>query len=82
MTRSVSILHRKPRGRRERMLARFRGVRDDAHRRWRRLRHRQAHRADHARVQRLFLQLSHTARAADEPVVEKSHNRRLRDLKR
>lgn len=78
MTRRASILHRKPRTRRERLLARFHGVREDAHQRWRRLHHRQEHRADHARVQKLFLQLSHTARAPDDLGVEKSRTRRLR----
>jgi len=66
MTHRFSIVHRKPRTWRERTLARFHRLRADAHRRWRRLRHRFEHRADHARVQKLFLQLSDTARSPDD----------------
>ncbi len=77
MTHRFSILHRKPRTRRDRMLARFHGVRADAHRRWRRLRHRQEHRAHHARVQELFLQLSDTAREPNRPRAGTSPNKRL-----
>ena len=78
MTRHASILHRKPRTRRGRVLARFHGVRNDANRRWRRLRHRHERSADHAKVQKLFLQLSHTARPPADPGVQKSRSRHLR----
>ncbi len=59
MTRRSLIPHRKPRTRRERLLARFHAVRGDARRLVRRQRGRLRHRTEHARTQKLFLHLGH-----------------------
>jgi hypothetical protein len=72
----ASILHRKPRTRRERMLARFHAVRDDVGRRWQRLRHEQRRRTDHARAQKLFLQLGHKPHPRADLVVERARHAR------
>lgn len=76
MTRRASILHRKPRTRRERMLSRLHAVRDDLRRRWQRLRHQQRRRTDHARMQKLFLQLGHKAHPRTDLVVERTRHTR------
>jgi len=72
--RRASILHRKPRTRRERMLARFHAVRDDARRRWERMRHQQQCRTEHARVQKLFLQLGHKPAPRADLIVERARH--------
>lgn len=75
MTRHVSILHRKPRTRRERLVARLHAVRSDARLGWRRLLHRRQRRAHHARLQQLFLQLGHRHPQA-APAVEPTRRAR------
>ena len=63
----VSILHRKPRTRRERMLIRFHTAREGVGRRWRRLHARRHARNAQRQAQELFLHLGHRLHA--EPVV-------------
>ncbi len=76
MTRRSPILHRKPRTRRERLLARFHAVRDDARRLVQRLRGRLPHRTEHARAQKLFLQLGHKPHLRADLVVERTRRAR------
>ncbi len=57
MTRLASILRRRPRTRRERLVARLQAVRSDARLGWERLRRRRQRRTHHTRLQKLFLQL-------------------------
>ena len=63
----VSILHRKPRTRRERMLLRFHATREGIGRRWTRLHSRRRARNAQRQAQELFLHLSQ--RLHPEPVV-------------
>lgn len=76
MTRRSLIPHRKPRTRRERMLARFHAVRDDARRRWQRLRGQLRRRTEHARAQKLFLQLGHKPHLRADLVLERTRHAR------
>jgi hypothetical protein len=77
----IPIPHRKPRTLRERTQARFHAVRHDVDRRWQRLRHRRKHRAAHARMQKLFLQLQHRPHPQVDGVVERPHRPHLRHTK-
>jgi len=63
----VSILHRKPRTRRERMLIRFHTAREGVGRRWGRLHARRHARNAQRQAQELFLHLGH--RLHPEPAV-------------
>jgi hypothetical protein len=77
----VPIPHRKPRTLRERTQTRFHAVRHDVGRRWQRLRHRQKHRAAHARMQKLFLQLQHRPHPHADVVAERARRPHLRHTK-
>ncbi len=59
MARHAVILRRKPRTRRDRVIARLHAAREGADRRWERLRHRRSHRVAQRRAQELFLLLGH-----------------------
>ena len=67
MQHHVSILRRKPRTRRERMLVRFHATREGVGRRWSRLHARRHARNAQRRAQELFLHLGH--RVHPEPAV-------------
>ena len=84
MTRRSLISHRKPRTWRERLLARFHAVRDDARRVVQRQRGRLRRRTEHARAQKLFLQLGHKPQLRAGPAVERTRSARphLRHPKR
>jgi hypothetical protein len=58
VTRRVRILHRKPRTRRHRTAVRLQAVREDAGRRWKRLRHPRRRDTVRLRAQKLFVQLT------------------------
>lgn len=81
MTR-VHIPHRKPRTLRGRLLARYHAVREDVSRRRQRLRHKRRHRAAHARMQKLFLQLQHRPHPHAGLVVERTRHPHPRHAKR
>ena len=71
----------KPRTLRGRTPARFHVARDDVRRRWQRLRQRRKHRAAHARMQKLFLQLQHRPHPHADLVAERAPHPRLRRTK-
>jgi hypothetical protein len=67
VTRRLRILHRKPRTRRDRMAVRLQAVRDDAGRRWKRLRHPRRRDAALLRTQELLAQLTEALHTEAEP---------------
>ena len=76
MTRLATLLHRKPRTRRERLLLRLQPVRDAARTRWDHVRRYRRRRADRARVEALFLQLGRKPHHhADRPDGRAPHMR-------
>jgi hypothetical protein len=76
VVRHVSILRRKPRTRRDRMLVRLHAVREGANRRWGRHRRHRRRRAAQLRVQELFLQLEQRLHPEPhEPVARARHRR-------
>jgi hypothetical protein len=77
----VPIPHRKPRTLREQAQARLHAVRHDVGRRWQRLRSRRRHRAAHARMQRVFLELRHRPHPHADNVVERARRPHLRRTK-
>ena len=76
----ATILHRKPRTRRDRALAQLRAAPHGAERRWKRFRHDRQRRALERRAQNLFTQLGQTLEEfANEPATPRRHLRlRLR----
>lgn len=76
MTRHVSILRRKPRTRRERMLVRFHAAREGVSRKWARLHSHRRRRAAQRRARELFLHLGHRLHPEPvEPIVPASRRR-------
>ena len=72
--RHASILHRKPRTRRDRALVRLHAIRESGRRRWDRLRRNRRLRAAHARAEDVFVQLGHSLRPeSHEPVTPARH---------